>query len=202
MAKRAPHRIDTREEAVRILQRAEPRLQMAGRMIPRLLQANGISGGRILMLGAAAALIDLKASIPDAKVTAVDRSRAMVEEVSKKTAGSDGCILQLLEDDTLPFADGHFEATIGFGIFLSADDPAALLREIERVLARTGKMLLNVPIRRPESLLKKAMKAAVSMAELRKAIKESGLRDCRLLMRNRQMAMLTNLQMPTGPRPG
>jgi ubiquinone/menaquinone biosynthesis C-methylase UbiE len=204
MSTRVPHIVSSAEEAENLGRRMGPRRQMAGTMVGRMLGANGIESGRLLEIGTGGGelAIQVAKALPRVHVYAVDRSEAFLELARKQPALQelgDRVHLQHIGGDELPFADDHFEVVVGVGMFLTADDPSVLLREIDRVLSPTGKLMLNVPIRRIETAFHPAMRAAVSMGELRSAIKGSKFRSCRFFMRNRRSAILTNLGRPGGP---
>ena len=52
---------------------------------------------------------------------------------------------QLYDGRTLPFPDGHFGATGALNVLEHVDEPEAFIRELARVTARGGKIILSSP---------------------------------------------------------
>jgi ubiquinone/menaquinone biosynthesis C-methylase UbiE len=80
---------------------------------------------------------------PRAKLVATDLSEPMLELARQKFDGDDSVEWQAADALALPFADGSFDAVVcQFGLMFVPDKLAAL-REMHRVLAPGGQLLLN-----------------------------------------------------------
>lgn len=100
------------------------------------------SGERLLDVGAGTGRIALAAARRGAVVVGVDPSRAMLGVARRRLA--DRSVALLRADATrLPFADGSFEAAVAVTLLCFAADPAAVLREIARVLRPDGRLVLG-----------------------------------------------------------
>jgi demethylmenaquinone methyltransferase/2-methoxy-6-polyprenyl-1,4-benzoquinol methylase len=85
--------------------------------------------------------LELLRARPDARVTGVDLSRAMLGLAAAKTAGRNIRLVNA-PAEALPFADGTFDAAmIGFGI-RNVPDHLSGLRELQRVLRPDGRLMV------------------------------------------------------------
>lgn len=102
-----------------------------------------VPGGDLLDVGSGPGMMvmELLASRPgDFRITALDRSPAMVQVCSRKAAGTGGVRALAGRVEALPFLDTSFDVVLAMGVLEYADVPAAL-REIERV-ARPDALIL------------------------------------------------------------
>jgi len=101
-------------------------------------------GGRVLDLacGTCDLSLELLRQRPDARVTGVDLTRAMLVLAKPKIAAPGGFPLVNAPAESLPFADAVFDgAMIGFGI-RNVPDFQAGLRELRRVLRPGGRLVV------------------------------------------------------------
>lgn len=79
----------------------------------------------------------------DRQITAIDISPKMLEQAERR-ARKLGVDVRLLEGDAqaLPFEDSSFETVVTTCVFCSVPDPVRGLREIHRVLAPGGQLLM------------------------------------------------------------
>lgn len=115
---------------------------LTGKTIPLLAAAAGVRpGARVLDLGAGPG--DGTAMLADtgAVVTGVDFSRTMVEAARRRHPG-----LTFHESDAevLPFAAGAFDAVVSNCVVHHLARPAAVFREVSRVLAPGGRFAFVV----------------------------------------------------------
>ncbi|MEZ4384558.1 MAG: class I SAM-dependent methyltransferase [Nannocystaceae bacterium] len=104
---------------------------------------------------------------PDAAVTGVDISAAMIERATRLHAARHRELtrLRFLRADALalPFADASFDVVTGHSFLYIIGDRARALREIARVLAPGGRLVLMEPAR-DGSLVDAAVRAAPRLA--------------------------------------
>jgi SAM-dependent methyltransferase len=79
---------------------------------------------------------------PSDTATYVDISREAVHKLRRA-----GARVLLADVQSLPFADGAFDAAAAIDVAEHAEDPATAIRELARVLREGGRMLLAVPVR-------------------------------------------------------
>lgn len=85
---------------------------------------------------------------PDAVVVGVDLSSQMLRRARVRT-GPPSVVRGLARGDVqrLPFADGTFDTVTATCVFCSVDDPVEGLREVRRVVATGGQVLLLEHVR-------------------------------------------------------
>lgn len=106
------------------------------------LDALGVGAGtRLLDVGCGAGRALRLAADRGAEVTGLDAAPGMLEHARRRVA--DATLVQG-ELQTLPFADGSFDAVTGFNSFQYAADPVAALRDARRVTAPGGRVLALV----------------------------------------------------------
>jgi Methyltransferase domain len=106
------------------------------------LDALGVGAGtRLLDVGCGAGRALQLAAERGADVTGLDAAPGLLEYARRRVPGA--TIVQG-ELQTLPFADGAFDAVSGFNSFQYAADPVAALREARRVTAPGGRILALV----------------------------------------------------------
>jgi SAM-dependent methyltransferase len=106
------------------------------------LDALGVAAGtRFLDVGCGAGLALRLAADRGADVSGLDAAPALLAYARRRVPGAD-----IVEGElqTLPFADGAFDAVSGFNSFQYAADPVAALREARRVTAPGGRVLALV----------------------------------------------------------
>lgn len=92
------------------------------------------------------------------EVIAIDLSPKMLEQARKKAA-SEGADVKLLEADAqeLPFPDANFDTAIATFVFCSVPDSVLGLKELRRVLAPGGQLLLLEHVLSHKPLLESLM---------------------------------------------
>ena len=107
----------------------------------------GKAEGRTLLVAAGTGL-DFKYLPPHIEVTAIDFSPEMLRHAAGRVAES-AAPLELVEADVtrLDFPDGHFDTVLTSCTFCSVPDPVLGLREIRRVLADDGRLLMFEHVR-------------------------------------------------------
>ncbi len=79
----------------------------------------------------------------DWQITAIDLSPRMLEQAKRRAEREHVAVdLRLADAQALPFADASFDTVIATFVFCSVPDPAQGLREVVRVLAPFGQLLL------------------------------------------------------------
>jgi len=101
-----------------------------------------VRGSRVLEVGVGTG-INMPYYPPGMAVTGIDLSPRMLER-ARKRAQQLGVVVDLREADVqaLPFDDASFHAVIATCVFCSVPDPVLGLRELHRVLAPGGQLLL------------------------------------------------------------
>ncbi|MGH3950779.1 MAG: class I SAM-dependent methyltransferase [Pseudonocardiaceae bacterium] len=79
----------------------------------------------------------------DFRITACDRSPAMIEAVEERVANSGGVQLMVARIEDMPFADESFDVALAMGV-LEYADAARALREMARVLRPGGLVLVTM----------------------------------------------------------
>lgn len=107
----------------------------------------GKARGRTLLVAAGTGL-DFKYLPDDVEVTAIDFSPVMLAHAEKRLHES-AAPLELVQADVvrLPFADERFDTVLTSCTFCSVPDPVRGLRELRRVLAPDGKLLMFEHVR-------------------------------------------------------
>jgi ubiquinone/menaquinone biosynthesis C-methylase UbiE len=84
----------------------------------------------------------------DTEVTGLDLSPGMLSRTRRRAAKMERAVT-LVEGDAhrLPYADGEFDTTLATAVFCSVADPVLALREIGRVTAPRGQILLLEHVR-------------------------------------------------------
>lgn len=99
-------------------------------------------GTRLLDLAAGAGAITERALARGCVVTAVDAAPAMIARIAAEHPGATAMVMDI---HRLDFPSGAFDVvTAGFVMHL-VDDPAAVAREAQRVLAPAGRFVFTVP---------------------------------------------------------
>jgi ubiquinone/menaquinone biosynthesis C-methylase UbiE len=80
---------------------------------------------------------------PEWRITAIDLSPRMLEQAQRRAQGEQVAVDLLLGDvQALPFADASFDSIVATFVFCSVPDPVLGLRELSRVLAPGGQLVL------------------------------------------------------------
>ena len=112
-------------------------------LVERLKMRDGM---RVLEVACGTGIVTarLRAALPaNAKLVATDLSEPMLAFAQRKHGGDNTIEWQQADAMALPFADGSFDAVLcQFGLMFVPDKLAAL-REMHRVLAPRGQLLLN-----------------------------------------------------------
>jgi ubiquinone/menaquinone biosynthesis C-methylase UbiE len=103
--------------------------------------------GRTLLVAAGTGL-DFEYLPAHIEVTAVDFSSEMLER-ARARIGESPAPLELVEADVtdLPFGDGGFDTVLTSCTFCSVSDPVSGLKEVRRVLGRSGQLLMFEHVR-------------------------------------------------------
>ena len=121
--------------------------------LAEVVRGPDLVGARVLDVGCGpgdGALVLGRLVGPGGRVTGVDLSTAMVEIARHRVARRAPELrarvaLQEADAADLPFADASFDVTIGHSFLYLVADPAAVLRELTRVLAPGGRLVLLEP---------------------------------------------------------
>lgn len=107
-------------------------------------------------------LVDLHRKRPDARLTGVDISPAMVRKARRnlaKAGCADAVSVREASADSLPFPDGSFDAVVSTGSLHHWRDPFKGINEVHRVLRAGGVGLIsNVVKRMPDAAKKDALR--------------------------------------------
>lgn len=119
------------------------RMETALRWVDELRLA---AGAAVLEVGVGAGLLSVELAARGLAVTGTDSSPEMIELVKRRVgeerpAGS--LHVQQADAHELPFAPGGFQLVIGLGLLPWLHDPAGAVRQMERVLAPAGSMILT-----------------------------------------------------------
>jgi SAM-dependent methyltransferase len=109
------------------------------------------SGTRLLDAGCGAGLLALLASLRGAQVTALDASPGLLAIARQRLPGAD---VREGDLESLPFADACFDAVAAVNSLFYAQDMAAAMRELARVLRPGGRIVVTAwgPLERCEFL--------------------------------------------------
>lgn len=205
---RTAYTVTEPEEVRRIETMAERIISGGGTRIFRLLEANGVESGKLLELSSGVGVFtaELVERFPDVRVTALERSEALAASARERWSKgglTDRIEFHLQTGEELPFDDNSFDYVFGFGLGPSIADPVRYFSEVDRVLKRTGKFLINFPLRTWHAIFRSRLRRFLSASEVRKGINTSGFRSCRLLSPRSGTFLVTNLHMPMmGPGGG
>lgn len=97
-------------------------------------------GTRVLDAGCGTGLLALLASLRGAQVSAIDAAPGMVEVARQRLPAADVRVSDL---ESLPFEDAAFDAVIGVNSVFYAEDMAAAMGEIARVVRPGGLVVLT-----------------------------------------------------------
>ena len=98
------------------------------------------AGTRLLDAGCGTGLLAMLADLRGADVAAIDAACGMIEVARQRLPGADVRVGDL---EALPFADRSFDAVIGVNSVFYADDMAAAMKEIARVVRPGGLVVLT-----------------------------------------------------------
>jgi ubiquinone/menaquinone biosynthesis C-methylase UbiE len=164
-----------------------------------------VPGKRVLDIGTGSGLlaIELARARPDWLITGIDVSEEMLKLARQNVAGagsSDGIDLHQAAAAALPFPDGSFALVTSNASFRLWKDPFKVFKEIARVTAPGGYCLvwdnLRLTALRPllgligramgmnsnqRRLWMQAVRSSYTLGEARAIIKESALKDARVI---------------------
>jgi len=98
--------------------------------------------GLDLACGTGELLRRIAGATPEAELTGVDLTPAMVERARGKLAGEDNARVEQADAHDLPFDDGAFDVIVCANTFHYFTHPRIVLREIRRVLGPTGRFVV------------------------------------------------------------
>lgn len=113
-------------------------------VVDRVLPAH--AGGSLLDVGCGPGPLVthlLKTRQGDFRITACDRSRAMVDAVAEQVADADDVRLAVGDVEDMPFEDGEFDVVAALGVLEYVNIDRAL-REIARVVDRDGLVVVTM----------------------------------------------------------
>lgn len=108
-----------------------------------LRRLHAAPGDRILDVGCGTGMLlaELSLAVPGAKLAGVDLSGEMLE-VARHRVGPDTDLRQA-RAEALPFDDAGFDVVVSTSVFHFIRQPVAALREMRRVLAPAGKLVMT-----------------------------------------------------------
>jgi ubiquinone/menaquinone biosynthesis C-methylase UbiE len=150
--------------------------------------AGPLSGKRVLDVGTGDGTYAIEAGVRGAAVTALDTSPAMLQAAGDR-AGRRGVSIELCEGDVqaLPFDPERFDVVLAVTVLCSVDDVASAFRELARVLAPGGRLVVGelgrrstwAAKRRLQSLVRKTFWTSTRFwtpRELQRELTDAGLR--------------------------
>lgn len=116
-----------------------------------------IQGPRVLEVGVGTG-VNIPLYPREAKITALDLSPRMLERARRRLPRD--ASVELLESDVqrLPFPPASFDTVVATFVFCSVPDPIQGLREVRRVLAPGGQLLLIEHLLSTRATLRRAMR--------------------------------------------
>jgi SAM-dependent methyltransferase len=117
-----------------------------GRLEREVLRDGAVAGRRVMEVGAGSGRDLLALARAGARGVVLDYSPASLEIV-RRLAREQGIAVDLVRADALamPFRDGSFDIVFHQGLLEHFRDPQPLLRETARVIARGGRVVVDVP---------------------------------------------------------
>ncbi len=162
-----------------------------GRLIREILRDGAVEGRRVLEVGAGSGRDTIGLAEAGAAAVVLDYSPRSLELV-RDQARARGLTVHLVRADALamPFRDGAFDVVFHQGLLEHFRDPRPLLVENARVVARGGRVVVDVPQTfHPYTAMKKALIALdrwfagwetqFTPAELERLLTATGLRVVR-----------------------
>jgi 2-polyprenyl-3-methyl-5-hydroxy-6-metoxy-1,4-benzoquinol methylase len=119
------------------------RMELALRWIEQLGPA---AGSEALEVGAGAGLLSVALARRGLRVTSTDSSSEMValtEALAEREGQADAVAVELADAHRLEFASGRFSLVVALGVLPWLHDPARAVREMSRVLAAGGLLVLS-----------------------------------------------------------
>ena len=119
---------------------------MAGLKLRYALEdLKAVTAGRVLDVGCGSGTMAkaLKRERPDLEVHGVDFATSAIQSASRDAGG---VIFKVAPAETLPFADGWFDAVTMYDVLEHVDDPDRVLGEIARVLKPGGRFHIVLPL--------------------------------------------------------
>lgn len=145
-----------------------------------------VAGLRVLDVGTGDGTYALEAAARGARVTALDASADMLAE-ARERAGSTAVVFVEGRAEALPFADGSFDVVVAVTVLCLVPDRETALREMARVLAPGGRLVLGELGRHSSWALERRLRGWLSgsawkhahfwtRAELARSVEQVGLR--------------------------
>lgn len=173
------------EEVKKYAASSARRGQRLGRLFVKLLTQMGFGQGRILDAGTGSGEIPLQlaSAFPEAEVVGLGSSEPLLE-LARSSAEEAGLSRRLSfkkgDIQAMPFDDNSFDVVVSLNMLHLADDPVAMLDEIERVLSPAGILLLSDIKRSWLGLFISIFKAAYTITEFKELLHHSKLRPGKL----------------------
>ncbi|HEX7097528.1 MAG TPA: class I SAM-dependent methyltransferase [Acidimicrobiales bacterium] len=102
---------------------------------------SGLQLGRVLDIGAGTGRVTRSLQSRGWKVTSLDASPEMLDELARTTPGAE-CVNGML-GQPLPFEDESFDAVVALRVLKYVPNPASAMREIRRVLRPGGRAVIE-----------------------------------------------------------
>ena len=145
--------------------RYNPALDARYTLTVRAVRALGLRGS-LLDVGCGDGVLMARVAPFFDRVTGVDADARAVHLAVEKLRGASNCDAQQVASDDLPFADGAFDVVTSADVIEHLPDPGHHLREIARVLAHGGALVLTTPQWRPDGAWDRRHQKEYRAAEL------------------------------------
>ena len=122
-----------------------PAVEESKPTVEEMLTGAGIKKtDRILQVGCADGTVSLELARIAGYVTVVERSVDLLAKAQEKVleTGTSNLSIQRIDEGSLPFESGIFDAIVSWGRINQEEDPAPTVKEMVRVLKSTGRLIV------------------------------------------------------------